>query len=358
MGLANASGAKLVFGLDITPRNSTTNRWDPTGARALMQYGIDNWGADAFWAFELGNEQNDAFSAQSEAEDYAVLQAVVEELWPAPEIDGSSRPRLIGPDPHGFHNNITEGVNDKTIQFLINFANNAVKFTSEGRVEVRVGRDGQDVVLTVSDTGTGIADTSTIFQRFTQEDASIARRFGGTGLGLSIIRELCSLMGGDVQVQSTQGQGSVFTVTLPAPVCPDITALDAPVAIEDLGRGLRVLVADDHPVNQLIARRVLEEQGFAVDLAADGERAVEAARAHRPDAVLMDLHMPGVDGLEATRQLRAEGYRGPIIALSADALAESRDACRDAGMTGFVGKPFRRAELLAALQEALQDEAA
>ena len=238
-------------------------------------------------------------------------------------------------------------------QVLFNLVGNAIKFTDHGRVTValehRQTEAGQlAVVLTVRDTGVGIAPEALprLFQRFNQADDSTARRFGGTGLGLSICREIVELMGGHIEVDSTPGQGSVFRVALtfdsgqqlaPAPAeTPEGELLPATA-------GLRILVAEDNNVNQLLIRTLLERAGYYVDLVADGVEALRQVQAVPYQVVLMDMQMPVMDGLAATRAIRAlhsDAAALPIIAMTANVLAEDRAACAAAGMNGFIGKPI------------------
>jgi len=237
-------------------------------------------------------------------------------------------------------------------QVLINLGHNAVKFTDQGEValEVQVLERQPDSVrlhFAVRDSGVGIAleDQSRLFQEFEQIDNSSTRRHGGTGLGLAISRQLVRLMGGEIGVDSQPGQGSTFwfTVRLPVAMAPEAGGLlrpDAPPAPRL--DGLRVLLAEDHPVNQLVAAELLRALGAQVDVAEDGCRAVALGEQGRYDAVLMDLQMPGLDGVQATRALRRlhGAARLPIIAMSASVMAEDRQRCLDAGMNDFVAKPF------------------
>ena len=198
------------------------------------------------------------------------------------------------------------------------------------------------------DQGPGIAleTQQRLFRPFTQADESTTRRFGGTGLGLSICRELATLMGGTVGVQSTPGAGSLFWAELALP--PSLAAATAPppAAASSLGlQGCRVLMVEDNPVNMLIAVALLERWGVVVEQAGDGRQALDAvqraASAGRPfDAVLMDVQMPVMSGYEATRALRRAGARLPVIALTAAALVSEREAAMEAGMDDFLTKPI------------------
>ena len=236
-------------------------------------------------------------------------------------------------------------------QVLYNLLSNAIKFTDRGGITLDVRDSGGEIVFAVIDTGIGIdaATLPRLFTRFAQGDVSRSRRHGGTGLGLEISRHLARLMGGDLTVQSAPGQGSRFEMHLPlraadaAPVSPSMPAPDlAPV------RPLRVLAAEDNPVNREVLAAMIEIDGHRVTFAENGLQAVEAIGAQPFDLVLMDLHMPELDGIGATRAIRALGGRAakvPIVALTADAFAETRQRCLDAGMDEFLTKPVGLAEL-------------
>jgi signal transduction histidine kinase/ActR/RegA family two-component response regulator len=238
-------------------------------------------------------------------------------------------------------------------QILLNLVGNAVKFTSHGRVRLEV--DGEAVfgdsdlilIIRVEDTGIGIAEEKlgSIFENFTQEDGSTTREFGGTGLGLTICRQLVTLMGGRILVESQKGLGSKFTVELPVQI-EDADRLDDSgiVALPNLRpvTGTRVLLAEDNEVNQWVAVRMLERLGCEVAVAINGAQAITMVGSDRFDFVLMDCQMPVVDGYAATSEIRrAEGGRRriPIIALTAHALPEDRRRCMEAGMDDFITKP-------------------
>ncbi len=248
-------------------------------------------------------------------------------------------------------------------QILFNLIGNAVKFTEEGYVAVRARRgeerDGGRFLLEfeVEDSGIGIAPDSVpaLFDRFTQADSSITRRYGGTGLGLAICRDLCVMMGGTIAVETAPGRGSVFRFSIVARM-GDPSALRAvEVGVAEAARSaalppLRVLAVDDIDVNRDIVRGILERSRHSVALAANGLDAVRMAREEDYDIILMDVQMPGMDGLTATRRIRdLPGPRGrvPIIALTAHASGSSRPECLSAGMNGFVTKPLRPAALFA-----------
>jgi PAS domain S-box-containing protein len=246
-------------------------------------------------------------------------------------------------------------------QVLTNLLSNAVKFTARGGVTVRVGPAGPGPLIrfAVSDTGIGIAPDkqSRLFEQFSQAEASTTREYGGTGLGLAICRSLVTMMGGEIGLESRPGQGSTFwfTVALPPAARPAPEPANEPGAAMAPPRQLRILVAEDVTVNQELARIMLEREGHQVEIAADGVLAVAAAQRGRYDLILMDMHMPNLDGLGATRAIRAlPGAAGhvPIVAMTASAFAEEVAECRAAGMDGHVAKPIRRASLIAAVAAA------
>ncbi|HYH18438.1 MAG TPA: PAS domain S-box protein [Azospirillum sp.] len=245
-------------------------------------------------------------------------------------------------------------------QVLLNLLSNAIKFTAVGGVVVAVEAQGDEaqegmVRFTVTDTGIGIAPDVLphLFTEFVQADSSISRRFGGTGLGLAICKRIITLMDGSIAVDSRPGEGSAFSFTVPLPAA-EAPAADGPAAESATTplRPLRVLLAEDNPVNQKVAVALLTRQGHAVGVAADGAQALDRVRSERFDVVLMDMQMPGMDGLEATRRIRAlPGERGrvPVIALTANALAGDAERCRAAGMDDHVAKPIVPEALAAAL---------
>ena len=251
-------------------------------------------------------------------------------------------------------------------QALANLLDNAVKFTQRGTVTLRVrhaARDAGAVGLRfeVRDTGAGVPpqDLRKLFHAFEQADSSATRRHGGVGLGLVITRHLARMMGGDAGAESRWGEGSTFwfSVVLRDAVAAEGAAQEA--ALRTRHRGARVLVAEDNLINQEVAQALIEQAGLAVDVACNGRVAVALAEAGAYDLVLMDLQMPELDGLAATRRLRARPSldRMPIIAMTANAYPEDRERCMEAGMNDFLTKPVEPARLYGALRHWL-DQAA
>ena len=247
-------------------------------------------------------------------------------------------------------------------QILLNLLSNAVKFTERGSVALGVDRapDGR-LRIAVEDTGIGITpeQMSTLFQRFRQADASTARRYGGTGLGLAISRQLAELMGGEITVRSAAGRGSVFQVLLPLEPADAPKHGARPVVASTDGHAGRILVAEDVVPNQVLMEAILRRAGYTVGIAGTGIAAVEAVAAQSWDLVLMDIHMPELDGYEATRRIRALGGAAatlPVIALTA--AADGAGAAAAAGMDGYLMKPVDGAALLSTVAATLGRPAA
>ncbi len=283
------------------------------------------------------------------------------------EIDGLLRPRA---DTQGIRLDVAvaqeipdrfRGDVGRLRQVLLNLVGNAIKFTEAGRVEVDVECTprGRDAILrfSVRDTGIGIAPDvqDRILDPFEQGDSSRTRRFGGTGLGLAISRRLVDLMGGELGFTSKPGEGSTFWFTISVeqgrpPMSP--ARREAAPAVRDGGYGRRVLVADDDAVNRLVTCSFVESLGYRASEVDDGLQVLEALSRERFAAVLMDCHMPGLDGFETTRRIR----RGdicpeiPVIAVTASAMKEDLERCKSAGMDDCLAKPFRREDLAAVLE--------
>lgn len=238
-------------------------------------------------------------------------------------------------------------VSDETrlLQILMNLCSNAIKFTSAGSVAVHLKTEDQSdtpaLLLMVEDTGIGICESeqATIFDQFTQADASISRHYGGTGLGLSITMTLTELLGGHLSVQSERGKGSCFSVHLPVSL---VDARQAPVHHWRVNEDYYILVVDDNAVNLKVTQALLQKSGFQVGVASSGEHALSSIQSSTPDLVLMDIQMPGMDGLETTRALRRQPDFNQliIIGLTANVSQDDRQACLDAGMNDYLTKPI------------------
>lgn len=244
-------------------------------------------------------------------------------------------------------------------QIALNFLSNAIKFTEAGEVVLRTAArpapgGAMRIEIAVIDTGIGIPEAllPDLFREFSQLDRSTSRRFGGTGLGLSICRILADKLGGGIAVESSPHRGSTFAFSAALPVSTAARAAAAETQPAPLDRRLRILLAEDNASNRLIAASFLERMGHRVDAVGNGREAVEAAAALPYDLVLMDVQMPELDGLEAARRIRnliGPARLTPIVALTANAFAQDERACREAGMDGFLAKPFEASALAAAV---------
>ncbi|MEW6136806.1 MAG: response regulator [Thermodesulfobacteriota bacterium] len=247
-------------------------------------------------------------------------------------------------------------------QILFNLLDNAIKFTEHGTIDVLVQaiRQKNEKVLlhfSVSDTGIGIepGKEASIFERFSQADSSMTRRYGGSGLGLAVVSELTSAMNGAIWVDSAPGEGSTFHFTVRCGIRYNGSE-DSPscLAEEDRHslRGMRVLLAEDHPLNQMVVREALRSYGCDLYVVSSGREAVEALGRHPYDVVLMDLQMPGMDGLEATKRIRSDERFAtiPIIALTAHSTQSDREQCLAVGMNDYLSKPLRVDQLISVLR--------
>ena len=255
-------------------------------------------------------------------------------------------------------------------QILGNLLSNAVKFTEQGRVMLRVGTadEGRELVLEVSDTGPGIPKSKldSIFEEFTQADGSISRRYGGTGLGLAITRRLVEIHGGAISVTSEINKGSTFRVTLPIRLATPAEEFAGTADRSESSSGRvggaskgAILIVEDNPVNQKVVTLMLRRHGYWVEVANHGGEVLPALDRFPVSLILMDVQMPLVDGVEATRLVRAEKrFRHlPIVAMTAHAMNGDRDACLQSGMDGYVSKPVNRHQLIAVIEEFLSGRA-
>jgi signal transduction histidine kinase/CheY-like chemotaxis protein len=248
-------------------------------------------------------------------------------------------------------------------QIMVNLAGNALKFTNEGEVTISVKNKGETedsytIRFSVKDTGIGIPKEhlESIFERFTQGQEDTTRKFGGTGLGLSIVKELVKLHDSKIQVKSREGAGSefFFTATYKKPV--NVKENPKLLPVNDLGR-LKILLLEDNRLNQKLAQNVIEGFGFEIDIAENGDQGIKLLSENQYDLVLMDLQMPVRDGYQTTRYIRSELKNEiPIIAMTAHSLADEHHRCLNAGMDGYVPKPFKQHELLEAIKQALKKD--
>lgn len=284
--------------------------------------------------------------------DLPLLMTRVGELMrPRAEDKGLSLTLSLAPDlPRAIHADPT-----RLRQILLNLIGNAVKFTESGGVSIQATAQDGRLSVAVADTGIGMSPEvqARLFSEFTQGDGTIARRFGGTGLGLAICRQLATLMGGTIGVDSQPGQGSTFRLDLPLVLSTpeQLSAVPTAEPMPELP-ALRILLAEDNLVNQKVTMTLLTRAGHAVTIADDGLRAVERVAAEDFDVILMDMQMPVMDGLEATRRIRAlpePRCRIPILALTANALKGDDERCLDAGMDGYLTKPVNGPALFTAL---------
>ncbi len=250
-------------------------------------------------------------------------------------------------------------------QIILNVAGNAIKFSADGSVRIVVEYVDSRLFATIVDTGIGIAEDrlDAVFEDFEQADSSSTRLYGGTGLGLAISRRLARLMDGDLTVTSQLGEGSQFHLVIDAPLALDGVSspiVEGPNKSTDgtQAAGAKILLVDDVALNRRLGMRILERAGYEVDLAEDGAEAIAAVAAARDeraphDLILMDMQMPVMSGIEATKAILAGGYGGSVIALTAITLAEERKEAMEAGCSAFISKPFSVSALLEAIQREL-----
>lgn len=252
-------------------------------------------------------------------------------------------PVFIG-DPH------------RLTQVMLNLISNAVKFTEKGYVLVKckltpeISRQ-QSLIVSVTDTGIGMDESyqESLFQKFTQEETTTARKYGGTGLGMSISKQLIELMNGSIEVKSKKGAGTTITISVPFEVgsINDIPKEKGIVADTSILKDKKILLVEDNEMNRLVANAVLETTGVIITEAENGLEAIECLKQQEYDLILMDVQMPVMDGLEAAAKIRKDINKTiPIIALTANAIKGESDRCRAAGMNDFLSKPFEEEELI------------
>lgn len=303
--------------------------------------------------------QNEPFSPREVAEQAVktlASKAAEKQLDLSLDIDSDMPASLIGDGP-------------RIRQIVLNLVGNAIKFTEKGSVRVHLASrdtapDAAELRVEVTDTGIGIASDQheAIFEAFRQADGSVTRRYGGTGLGLAISSRLAKLMGGGIQVRSAPGEGSTFILTARVGRTEASQSASSPSnsgASADGPSRLRILLAEDNEVNRRLVELLMRRHGHEVVSVQDGRLAVQRVEKEKFDLVLMDVQMPEMDGLEATRQIRALeqalGTRVPILALTANAMKGDKDICIEAGMDGYIPKPFEADKLLSAVESATRE---
>ncbi|HML85263.1 MAG TPA: ATP-binding protein, partial [Bacteroidales bacterium] len=254
-------------------------------------------------------------------------------------------------------------------QILTNLINNAIKFTTKGKVTLSVefvDQIDQELTLrfSVTDTGIGISEEaqSRLFKSFSQADASMTRKFGGTGLGLAISKSLCELMNGTIGVESQLGSGSTFWFTIKLITLGTSSSQQTVQENQNMdgANNWNILLADDNRINQKVAATILQKAGMQVILASNGQEAIDQYIIHKPNAVIMDIQMPEMDGLEATRQIRSYELKNylapvPIIAMTANTSADDKKACWEVGMNHFITKPFDGKYLINIVERAIKE---
>ena len=251
-------------------------------------------------------------------------------------------------------------------QIIFNLVGNAVKFTHEGGIDIRVKsedrcEDTGYFHIEIEDTGIGIepAFIDAIFDKFTQVDSSHTRKYSGTGLGLPVTRQLVEIMGGSLRVESTPGKGSVFHVVIPLPMDTEVESTVSadmeetaeeigPMGVNRSGTGYAtILLAEDNKINQKLIRAIIKKAGYNLEIVDTGSAALERVKTGDYDLVLMDIQMPEMNGLDATKAIREAGFNEiPVIAMTASAFEKDRKMCLDAGMNDFISKPLKQADLL------------
>jgi len=318
-------------------------------ARTIVDSG-DNLLALLNDTLDLSRIESGRMSLDTDEEDPRSIIEGIQALW-APRVQDEGLEFRVEIDPSVPAR--AELDSRKVKQVLNNLVGNAVKFTSSGHVAIRAHapEDGE-LVLEVSDTGPGIPPEAhkRIFEKFIQADASTSRSYGGSGLGLTLCQEFVQLMGGTITVDSTEGDGSTFSVKIPcrffagrAEPAEQITPTEPQETLDDMSVPLRVLVADDHPINQKLMRAFIDRFGYQHEIVENGRQAVDAVAYGNFDVVLMDVQMPEMDGITATAEIRKlPNDRGkiPVLAITANAMAGQREAYLEQGFDGYVSKPI------------------
>ena len=292
-----------------------------------------------------------------EADRLVIIPTTVDTRECVKTVIGICRPGIANKNlilEYAIDNRLADYVNideSRLQQILVNLIGNAIKFTDKGFVELKVivtrnRLDLQEVKFQISDSGIGISEEAItqLFKPFTQVNSTALRKYGGTGLGLSICKKIVEMMGGKLWVESKESEGSVFSFSLPLPIAESVTK-DVPVYYEKadfVKKPLTILLVEDNKMNQLVAGRIFEKIGYKIDFADNGQIALDMVAEKNYDLIFMDIQMPVMDGLQATKHI-IEKYGDntpPIIAMTANVLSENEAECREAGMKDFLSKPF------------------
>ncbi len=382
-----ANSAKSMFLANMshevrTPMNAVIGMLDLTLETDLTEDQRDNLETAKEAADNLLNLLNDILDISRVEAGKITLENIEFDLWKVTESISKGLSVLANKKNIQLTSHIGEqvprfivGDSTRLRQIIINLVTNAIKFTHEGKVDIKVetssvSSDEAQLVFSVSDTGIGIPKDKqeSIFDVFTQADASTTRKFGGTGLGLAISRKLVEMMSGRIWIESEEGMGSKFFFTARFEVkerqqdsSVDERKQESVQKKEPLAKGLRILnilLVEDNPLNQKIAVKLLEKRGWFVEIAENGKIALDKIGEKDFDLILMDVQMPVLDGLEATRIIRKQEQQTkthlPIIAMTARAMAEDERKCLEAGMDAYISKPIDAAKVYETIVDALE----
>jgi len=382
-----ANSAKSMFLANMshevrTPMNAVIGMLDLTLESELTEDQKDNMETAKEAADNLLSLLNDILDISRVEAGKIVLENIKFNLWKVADSVGKGLSVLANKKNIQLRVNVDAkvprmivGDSTRLRQIIINLVNNAIKFTAKGSVELKVDvantfQDDVELVFSVADTGIGIPKDKqgAIFEVFTQADTSTTRRFGGTGLGLAISRKLVEMMSGKIWIESEEGIGSTFFFTARFKIDNQSEEQDnegrSEVAVQSketpmkAARILNILIAEDNLLNQKIAVKLLEKKGWLVEVVDNGQKVIDRISTRNFDAVLMDVQMPVLDGLEATKRIREQekqtGRHIPIVAMTARAMVEDERKCMESGMDGYVSKPIDAAKMYATIEKVLE----